>query len=226
MREICFDTETTGFEPKEGHRIVEIGCVELFNKVRTGKTYHTYVNPVRDMPEGAFKVHGLSSEFLKDKPKFSEIVQEFMDFVGDAKLIAHNAGFDMRFINHHLRECDLEIIERRNVIDSLELARQKFPGAGNTLDALCKRFGVDLSRRTKHGALLDAELLADVYIELLGGNQISMFASELEKKESDESKIQINKNSLPKRQFPLKESEVTSHKEFITKNFKENLWDY
>jgi DNA polymerase-3 subunit epsilon len=227
MREICFDTETTGLDPKDGHRVVEIGCVEIINKVRTGKTFHVYVNPERDMPNEAFRIHGLSGEFLKDKPTFDKVAQDFIGFVDGAKLIAHNASFDMKFINHHLRGCDLEIIERRNVIDSLEIARQKFPGAGNSLDALCKRFGVDLSRRTKHGALLDAELLADIYIELLGGNQISMFESDSDaKKSSGQSKIATNKNTLPQRDFPLKEEEVIAHKEFITKNFKENLWDY
>ncbi|MFT6077040.1 MAG: DNA polymerase-3 subunit epsilon [Myxococcota bacterium] len=227
MREICFDTETTGLDPKDGHRVVEIGCVEIVNKVRTGKTFHVYVNPERDMPHEAFRIHGLSGEFLKDKPTFDKVAQEFVEFVDGAKLVAHNASFDMKFINHHLRGCDFEIIERRNVIDSLEIARQKFPGAGNSLDALCKRFGVDLSRRTKHGALLDAELLADIYIELLGGNQISMFGSESDaKKSSSQTKIITNKNTLPKRDFPLKEAEINTHKEFITKNFKENLWDY
>ncbi|MFT6331937.1 MAG: DNA polymerase-3 subunit epsilon [Lentimonas sp.] len=227
MREICFDTETTGLDPKDGHRVVEIGGVEIINKVRTGKSFHQYINPQRDMPNEAFKIHGLSGEFLKDKPVFKDVAQDFLDFIGDAKLVAHNASFDMKFINHHLRDCNLEIIERRFVIDSLEIARKKFPGAGNSLDALCKRFGVNLGRRTKHGALLDSELLADVYIELLGGNQISMFESGDEKKEmfSKSAKAQ-NLNILPKRDFPLKKEETEAHKEFINKNFKENLWDY
>jgi DNA polymerase-3 subunit epsilon len=227
MREICFDTETTGLDPKDGHRIVEIGCVEIINKVRTGKSFHSYINPMRDMPAEAFRIHGLASEFLKDKPTFDQVAGEFIEFVGDSKLVAHNASFDMKFINHHLRECDLEIIERRFVVDSLEIARNKFPGAGNSLDALCKRFGVDLSRRTKHGALLDAELLADIYIELLGGNQISMFEADADsKKSANKTKITTNKNTLPKREFPLKQEEIAAHKEFILKNFKENLWKY
>lgn len=227
MREICLDTETTGLDPKDGHRIVEIGCIEIFNKVRTGKSFHSYINPERDMPQEAFKIHGISSEFLKDKPKFPEVVNDFISFIGESKLVIHNASFDMKFINHHLRACNLEIIERSNVIDSLEIARSKFPGAGNSLDALCKRFGVDLSRRTKHGALLDAELLADIYIEMMGGNQINMFETLNPKKFiSEETKISTNPNSLPKREFPNLEADLNAHKEFILKNFKENLWGY
>ncbi len=227
MREICLDTETTGLDPKDGHRIIEIGCIEIINKVRTGKSFHTYINPERDVPEEAFKIHGIATEFLKDKPKFSTIIQGFLTFIGESKLVIHNASFDMKFINHHLRGCNLEIIERGNVIDSLEIARSKFPGAGNSLDALCKRFGVDLSRRVKHGALLDAELLADIYIELMGGNQINMFETLQEKKPANEkNKNPINLNSLPRREFPLKEEDLNAHKEFILENFKGNLWGY
>jgi DNA polymerase-3 subunit epsilon len=227
MREICLDTETTGLDPKDGHRIIEIGCVEIFNKVRTGKTFHTYINPERDVPNEAFKIHGISGEFLKDKPIFSKVVNDFTAFIGDSKLVIHNAAFDMKFINHHLRGCNLEIIERSNVIDSLELARSKFPGAGNSLDALCKRFGIDLSRRVKHGALLDAELLADIYLEMMGGNQITMFDGLHHKKPThEENQISTNTHSLPKREFPLTQEDSKAHKEFILKNFKENLWGY
>ena len=227
MREICLDTETTGLDPKDGHRIIEIGCVEIINKVRTGKTFHTYINPERDIPAEAFRIHGIATEFLTDKPKFPAIVKDLINFIGDSKLVIHNASFDMKFINHHLRSCNLEIIERSNVIDSLEIARSKFPGAGNSLDALCKRFGVDLSRRVKHGALLDAELLADIYIELMGGNQITMFETLHHKKSShEENKNSLNLNSFPKREFPLQEEDLKAHKEFILKNFKENLWGY
>lgn len=226
MREICLDTETTGLDPKDGHRIVEIGCIEIINKVRTGKSFHTYINPERDMPQEAFRIHGISSDFLKDKPKFTTIVQDFLAFIGNSKLVIHNASFDMKFINHHLRACNLEIIERGNVIDSLEIARNKFPGAGNSLDALCKRFSVDLSRRVKHGALLDAELLADIYIELMGGNQISMFETLSSKKSVINENKNNNSNPLPQRKFPLSEAELQAHKEFITKHFKENLWGY
>lgn len=228
MREIILDTETTGLDPKDGHRIIEIAGVEIINKVRTGKFFHAYVNPLRDVPEDAFKIHGISTEFLKDKPTFDKIVKEFLEFVDGCKLVIHNAAFDMKFINHHLREVNFEIIERRNVIDSLELARAKFPGAGNSLDALCKRFGIDLGRRTKHGALLDSELLADVYIELLGGNQISMFEIGLENTKSTvvKEKNITNFDNFPRREFSISEADTNAHKEFILKNFKENLWGY
>jgi DNA polymerase III subunit epsilon len=170
MRELVLDTETTGFEPKEGHRIVEIACVELMNHVPTGVTFHRYVNPERDMPAEAFAVHGLSAEFLSQHPPFQAIVDEFLAFIGNDRLVAHNAEFDIRFINAELERagrpklgCAYE--------DTLALARRKFPGAQASLDALCRRFEIDLSARTKHGALLDCELLAAVYLELIGGRQ-------------------------------------------------------
>ncbi|MCE3255112.1 MAG: polymerase epsilon subunit [Rickettsiaceae bacterium] len=228
MREICLDTETTGLDPKDGHRIIEIGCIEIIGKVRTGKSFHVYINPEREVPEEAVKIHGITGEFLKDKPKFLEVVKDFLAFIADSKLVIHNAGFDMKFINHHLRGCNLEIIERGNVVDTLEIARNKFPGAGNSLDALCKRFSIDASRRVKHGALLDAELLADIYIELMGGNQISMFDIGFEAKKTiqKDDKISTDSSSYPERKFPLNEEEIKAHKDFILKNFKENLWEY
>ena len=171
MREIVLDTETTGFDPESGDRIVEIGGVELLNHLPTGRVYHTYVNPLRDMPPGAFAVHGLSSEFLADKPVFERIAEEFLAFIGDARLVIHNAAFDMKFLNAELRWSGLKEIPFARAVDSLDLARRRFPGAQNTLDALCRRFGVDNSSRQKHGALLDSELLAEVYLELIGGRQ-------------------------------------------------------
>jgi DNA polymerase-3 subunit epsilon len=174
MREIVFDTETTGFDPAEGDRVVEIGCVELENLVPTGRTYHVYINPERDVPQAAFEVHGLGTDFLKDHPVFAEIVGDFLDFVGDATLVAHNAEFDMRFINAELATLGFPAIGNDRVIDTLAIARQKFPGSPATLDALCKRFGVDNAARTKHGALLDSELLAEVYLELKGGRQVGL----------------------------------------------------
>lgn len=171
MREIVFDTETTGLDPKQGERLIEIGCVELLNRIPSGKTFHVYVNPDREVSAGAFEVHGLSNDFLADKPRFTEVAQGFIDFVEDGKLVAHNASFDMRFINMELERDGREAIPGHQVIDTLDLARRKHPGAQNSLDALCSRYGIDNSSRTKHGALLDAELLADVYIELLGGKQ-------------------------------------------------------
>ena len=171
MREIVLDTETTGLDPFEGHRIVEIGGVELFNHLPTGRTYHQYVNPQRDMPEEAFAVHGLSTDFLSDKPVFADIAQAFVDFVGEARLVIHNAAFDMKFLNAELGWADKVALPEAQAVDTLAIARQKFPGAQNSLDALCRRFGVDNSAREKHGALLDSEILAEVYLELIGGRQ-------------------------------------------------------
>jgi len=171
MREIVLDTETTGLNPDEGHRIVEIGGVELHNHMPTGRTYHQYINPQRDMPEEAFNVHGISEEFLADKPLFADIAQAFLDFAGDAKLVIHNASFDMRFLNAELSWCDKPRLPDNTAIDTLDMARKRFPGAQNSLDALCRRFGVDNSAREKHGALLDSEILAEVYLELIGGRQ-------------------------------------------------------
>jgi len=171
MREIVFDTETTGLDPYQGDRLVEIGCVELVNGFPTGNSFHRYLNPQRDMPEGAFKVHGLSSEFLKDKPFFADVCDEFLAFVGDAPLIAHNAMFDLGFINAELERCKKAALQRERLVDTLMLARRRYPAGPNRLDDLCGRFSIDLSRRTKHGALLDAELLAEVYVELTGKRQ-------------------------------------------------------
>ncbi|ARO15700.1 DNA polymerase III subunit epsilon [Ketogulonicigenium robustum] len=171
MREIVMDTETTGFEPETGDRIVEIGCVELLNHLPTGRTYHQYINPQRDMPEDAFKVHGLSAEFLSDKPLFAHIAQDFLDFIGDAKLVIHNAAFDVKFLNAELSWVKMPQIAPSRAIDTLLIARRRFPGAQNSLDALCRRFGIDNAKRTLHGALLDSEILAEVYLELIGGRQ-------------------------------------------------------
>ncbi|WGH80288.1 DNA polymerase III subunit epsilon [Jannaschia ovalis] len=174
MREIVLDTETTGFEPDTGDRIVEIGCVELVNHVPTGEVYHQYINPERSMPQGAFEVHGLGDDFLKDFPVFKQIGHAFVDFIGDAKLIIHNAAFDMKFLNAELDWMGLPRMPMDRAIDTLAIARSKFPGSPASLDALCKRFGVDNSSRTKHGALLDSEILAEVYLELIGGRQPTM----------------------------------------------------
>lgn len=174
MREIILDTETTGLSPRDGHRIVEIGAIELVNHMPTGQTFHVYLDPERDMPKEAEAVHGLSAAFLKGKPRFAAIAQDFLTFVADSVLIIHNASFDMGFINWELRNAKLNPIDMGQVIDTLAIAKQKFPMASNSLDALCKRFGVDASRRTKHGALLDSELLADVYLELIGGRQTAL----------------------------------------------------
>jgi DNA polymerase III subunit epsilon len=174
MREIVVDTETTGLDPANGHKIVEIGCVELFNAIPTGATFHTYINPGRDMPEEAFRVHGITAEFLAGKPAFANIAADFLKFAGSAKIVAHNAEFDMRFLNAELALLGIAPIASDRVIDTLALARRKYPGAANSLDALCTRFGVDTSRRTKHSALLDAAILAEIYAELTGGRQATL----------------------------------------------------
>ncbi|NKX45091.1 DNA polymerase III subunit epsilon [Roseicyclus persicicus] len=173
MREIVLDTETTGLDPFEtpAHRIVEIGAVELWNQVPTGNTYHQYINPERTMPPEAFAVHGIGDDFLADKPRFAEIARAFLEFVGDAKLVIHNASFDMRFLNAELQWAGLPLLAETRAIDTLMIARRRFPGSPASLDALCRRFGIDNSSRTLHGALLDSEILADVYLELTGGRQ-------------------------------------------------------
>jgi DNA polymerase III subunit epsilon len=171
MREIVLDTETTGLDPLRGDRLVEIGCVEIFNRMPTGQTYHVYINPERDMPKEAFDVHGLSSEFLADKPLFSAVVEGFLEFIADAPLVIHNASFDISFINAELERIKRPAISRERLVDTLLLARRKHPGVSNRLDDLCSRYAIDNSRRTKHGALLDSELLAEVYIDLIGARQ-------------------------------------------------------
>jgi DNA polymerase-3 subunit epsilon len=178
MREIVFDTETTGLDPTQGDRLVEIGCIELFNRFPTGRTFHCYFNPERDMPEQAFKVHGLSVEFLQDKPLFAEKVTELIAFLGEAQLVAHNAIFDLGFLNAELERAGHPILSRERLIDTLLIARRKHPGSANRLDDLCARYAVDNSRRTKHGALLDAELLAEVYVELIGARQAQLVLSQ------------------------------------------------
>ena len=174
MREIVFDTETTGLDPRTGDRMVEIGCVELFNLVPTGKTFHAYFNPERDMPPGAEQVHGLSASFLADKPLFREKLEELLEFIGESPLIAHNAGFDFAFLNHEIAQCARDPICLSRMIDTVAMAKKRHPGAKLSLDALCTRYGIDRSHRVKHGALLDAELLAQVYVELKGGRQIGL----------------------------------------------------
>src|SRR6201996_5060570 len=171
MREIVFDTETTGFEPADGHRIVEIGCVELMDHFPTGRTLQFYLNPERDVPIESQRVHGLSAEFLADKALFAHVVEEFLEFLGDSTLVIHNASFDIKFINAELKRCGKPVIPLARAIDTIEIAKRKHPGARYSLDELCKRFAIDLSARTKHGALLDAELTAQVYLELVGGRQ-------------------------------------------------------
>jgi len=214
MREIVLDTETTGFEYKQGHRIVEIGCVELDNHMPTGRTYHQYINPERDMPDGAFRVHGLSEEYLRDFPLFKEVAQEFLDFIGDTPLIIHNAGFDVPFLNWELKAHKFPEMEN-NVVDTLIIARKKFPGSPANLDALCRRFSIDNSNREKHGALLDSELLAEVYLELIGGRQPGLLLAK-EAKGADEiaAKEHIFREPRPHR---ANEEELAAHAVFLEK---------
>lgn len=242
MREICLDIETTGLEPKNGHKIIEIGCVELINKVKTGNNFHSFVNPRRDVPEDAFRIHGISTEFLQDKPIFDHVANKLLEFISGATVIIHNAAFDTKFLNYELQLLNLKPIDMSLVIDSLLMARAKFPGAQNSLDALCKRFNISLAKRTKHGALLDAELLADVYVELLGGAQTTMFEAGHNKdsitknisQDLSQSVLMVTANSganksklnVEKRKFDLTEEELKQHREFITSNFKNNLWGY
>ncbi len=226
MREICLDTETTGLDPKDGHKIIEIACVEMVNKIRTGQVFHTYVNPRRDVPQEAFRVHGISTEFLQDKPIFDHVAAKFLDFIKGGTLVIHNAAFDLKFLNHELRLVGLNPIESDSVIDSLAIARKKFPGSPASLDALCKRFNIDITHRTKHGALLDTELLCDVYIELMGGAQSGLAFDVAKKEEILEEKqvLEIVRKNLQKRNFPVSDQDLELHQEFITKNFKTNFW--
>jgi len=225
MREIVLDTETTGFDPHTGDRIVEIGAVELMRHVATGNTYHQYINPERGMPQEAFEVHGLGDDFLRDKPKFAHIGQAFVDFIGDSKLIIHNAAFDIKFLNFELSKMGLREIPWEQAVDTLAIARKKFPGSPSSLDALCRRFGIDNSSRTLHGALLDSEILAEVYLELIGGKQPDFaLSTRAEPKEGDaqsEWTPRPRPTPLPSR---LSEKEIAAHAEFVSKLGGDPLW--
>lgn len=226
MREIVMDTETTGFDPSSGDRIVEIGAVELFNHMPTGNSYHQYINPQRDMPESAFAVHGLSTEFLSDKPLFKDVAQAFLDFVGDSKMVIHNAAFDMKFINAELKWVELPEMPWSQALDTLAIARKKFPGAQNSLDALCRRFGIQTEREL-HGALLDSEILAEVYLELIGGRQPDFALSVVSNNDSRDNNENANW-SPPKRGNPLPsritDAETEAHEEFVEKMGDSSVW--
>ncbi len=225
VREIVLDTETTGFDPLEGHRMVEIGCIELLNHRPTKNVFHKYINPERSMPIEAYDVHGLSEEFLSDKPVFQVIAQEFLDFIGTDPLIIHNAAFDMRFINAELTRCKKRPIPMDRAIDTLAMARRAFPGAQASLDALCRRFGIDNSSRTYHGALLDSELLAAVYFELIGGQEPGLA---LASQTSQDTQMTYHKKRVFRepRTFSASKSEIEQHQEFL-KSLKTPLWsDY
>lgn len=226
-REIVLDTETTGLSPQEGDRIVEIGCVELINHIPTGKTYHAYINPERDMPEGAFRVHGLSEQFLSDKPVFGTVHEEFLQFVQSSTLIIHNASFDMGFLNAELTKISASKL-KNPVIDTVQMARKKHPGARVGLDALCKHYGIDNSRRTLHGALLDSEILAEVYLELLGGRQSAFNLADISGKKTEVS-VAVPQRSIARRLTPLtidiSAEDQQAHKKLLNSLDGQPLWE-
>jgi len=225
MREIIFDTETTGLDPKTGDRMVEIGCIEMINRVATGRTFHAYFNPDRAMPAEAEAVHGLSDTFLADKPRFAECVQDLLAFIGDSPLVAHNAGFDFGFLDAELTLCGLEKVCRTRMVDTVALARVRHPGAKLSLDALCTRYGIDRSHRTKHGALLDAELLAQVYVELNGGRQIGLELVAEVTEIAAEAQVVVRKDRPFRQPRPhaATEAELAAHAEFL-KSVDAPLW--
>jgi DNA polymerase III subunit epsilon len=225
MREIVIDTETTGLDPFQGHRVVEIGCIELVNRIPSGQHFHRYLNPERDMPAEAFAVHGLSAEFLKDKPPFAEIADELATFIGDAPLVAHNAMFDLGFLNAELERAGKMLVARERLVDTLLLARRKHPAGPNRLDDLCMRYGIDNSRRTKHGALLDAEILAEVYVELIGARQAQLILVETDagpaRGDAGAVVIRVRPQPLPSR---LTADEREAHAAFVITLGEDAIW--
>ena len=225
MREIVLDTETTGLDPLRGDRLVEIGCVEIFNRMPTGQTFHRHINPERQMSAEAFAVHGLSTEFLADKPLFAEVVDEFLDFIGEAPLVIHNASFDIGFINAELDRLKRPPIARERLVDTLLLARRKHPGVSNKLDDLCSRYAIDNSRRTKHGALLDAELLAEVYVDLIGARQSQLILAP----ETGNIRLGVS-GEMPRRQRPVPlaprvtDADREAHRAFIATLGDKPIW--
>jgi len=227
MREIVLDTETTGLDPDQGHKIVEIGCVELENHMPTGRTFQEYLNPEREMDAEVIAVHGITNEFVKDKPKFKEVAEKFIKFIGkDSKLVIHNAAFDMKFLNAELSAAGFEKLSYDRVIDTLIIARQKFPGSRVNLNELCKRFNVDASARTVHGALLDSELLAEVYLELIGGREPGLVFHARQAATQINTQVQKSEPHVyhEPRSFPASEAELAAHKEFM-KKIADNFWE-
>jgi DNA polymerase-3 subunit epsilon len=225
MREIVLDTETTGLDPAQGHRLVELGCVELLNRIPTGASFHRYLNPERDMPAEAFAIHGLSAEFLGDKPRFIEVVDDFLAFIGDAPLVIHNASFDHGFLCAELKRIERALIARERLVDTLMLARRKVSAGPYNLDALCKHYGIDNSRRTKHGALLDAEILAEVYLELVGGRQATLgladYAGHGGNGANGVAVLRERPTALPPR---VSEADLAAHRAFIATLGEEAVW--
>lgn len=225
MREIVLDTETTGFEPEAGDRIVEIGAVELLNHMPTGRTYHQYINPERSMPKDAFEVHGLGDDFLRDKPLFAKVGQEFLDFVQDSTLVIHNASFDMKFLNAELGWAELKKLPNSQALDTLLIARKKFPGSPASLDALCRRFGVDNTAREKHGALLDSEILAEVYLELIGGRQPDLVLAQAQQQQTVQETEEWRPTPRAKQLAPrLTAEERAAHDTFVKGLGDDVLW--
>ncbi|GEO80057.1 DNA polymerase III subunit epsilon [Pararhodospirillum oryzae] len=223
MREIVLDTETTGLDPATGDRLVEIGCIELINHLPSGQELHLYVNPERDMPEEAFRVHGLSAAFLADKPLFAEVVDEFLEFIGDAPLIIHNAAFDMKFLNAELARLGRPPLPRERAIDTLRMAQTRFPGSPASLDALCRRFGIDTSSREKHGALIDVLLLAQVYLELVGGREPGLALAASEDRQGAGERVAIERPFRPARPHAPTPEELEAHAAFVGR-LKGALW--
>jgi DNA polymerase III subunit epsilon len=227
MREIVLDTETTGLDPLDGHRLVEVGCVELVNRIPSGQTFHRYFNPERSMPAEAFAVHGLSDEFLKDKFFFAEVADDLIAFVGDAPLVIHNAAFDIGFLNAELERAGRPLIARERMVDTLLIARRKHPGGSNRLDDLCARYAIDNSRRTKHGALLDAELLAEVYVELIGARQAQLVLSQVAVPERAFGEPIIVRERLVPLVIAITSEERAAHRAFIATLGESPIWrDY
>jgi len=226
MREIVLDTETTGLDPAQGHRLVEVGCIELLNRIPTGAVFHAYLNPERDMPAEAFAIHGLAADFLKSHKRFAEIVDEFLVFIGDdAPLVIHNASFDHGFLNAELKRAERAPIARERLVDTLLLARRKHPAGPNRLDDLCARYGIDSSRRTKHGALLDAEILAEVYLELIGARQAQLgLAESVERRAKGSDGVVVRRERSVALAPRISDADRAAHRDFVATLGAESVW--
>jgi DNA polymerase III subunit epsilon len=225
MREIVLDTETTGLDPAQGHRLVELGCIELVNRIPSGANFHAYLNPEREVPAEAFAIHGLSTEFLQDKPRFPEVVDEFLAFIGEAPLVIHNAGFDHGFLNAELKRIERALIARERLIDTLAIARRKHSAGPYSLDALCARYGIDNARRTKHGALLDAEILAEVYVELIGARQASLgLAERVERSRAGRNGATAQRERPAPLAPRIGEAERAAHRDFVASLGEDAIW--
>ena len=226
MREIVLDTETTGLDPTDGHRIIEIGCVELYDHVPTGDTFHRYLNPERDIPMESQRVHGITEEFVADKPLFAHVVDEMLEFLGDAPLVIHNAGFDLKFLNAELQKVSRPLIPFARAIDTIDIAKAKIPGARYSLDELCRRFSIDLTSRSKHGALLDASLLAQVYLELIGGRQTKLMLSPSDVEAVVKEAAQQAARSRPTPLAPrISDAELEAHAKFVIELGADAIWN-